>query len=330
MGIPDFALATVLAIAPWSEDVFFAGTDIGVWKSTDAGNTWSMASQGLPDRVAKLLLHGPVGSSRWAVGSRTIHRKELGAHRWEPRFDLGTDHVADLAHSPGHPGELFVSDGRTSSRKIFHTSDDGSSWNTFAAPFRVWGSRMAADRSGRLFVAGVDGLVARTSDGGQTWHTAMAGRGPTTILSDPRRPEVVHLTTAYGYWRSVDGGLSWQVASDGPVGFVIDLTVDPFDPDRLFAINGAGTAVFVSTTNGESWNPAGYIDTSGGMAIAADPGKRDRLLAGTGSGGVSISEDSGVNWTPFNEGLDDLSILDIGFDPATPDEALVSVGGGGL
>ena len=68
--------------------------------------------------------------------------------------------------------------------------------------------------------------------------------------------------------------------------------------NKLFAVTLKG--VFQSVNNGSSWNAAGSMPEGLVNCILV---VNDKIFAGTDTGGVYISADSGASWTMFNEGM---------------------------
>ena len=128
--------------------------------------------------------------------------------------------------------------------------------------------------------------VLKTTDGGTSWSVigqSLAGNQinqiiPTAIGSPAT--QVVLAATNNGIFRSTDGGLTFSAA---PVraGNVVDMDVDPTNPNRFYAsITGAANGFFISTDGGLSFNPtntnipAGVIGAADfvEMAVHTSPG----------------------------------------------------------
>jgi len=86
--------------------------------------------------------------------------------------------------------------------------------------------------------------------------------------------------------------------------------VDEIPPVRMFSVfthgdtvvAGADTAVYVSTDGGKVWRPSAK-PAPGVASIQAVRVRNGRLYAGTFGQGVHVSDDLGLTWHPFNEGL---------------------------
>jgi hypothetical protein len=111
-------------------------------------------------------------------------------------------------------------------------------------------------------------------------------------------------TRLYGYdatngrlMVSGDGGRTWQQRR--PPAPLIDLAVDPADPDRVVGSSEAGIAV--SRDAGQSWRPL-HADRTGLMTWSDDG-----IALVDGSGRVHRSLDSGRTWN---------AVGDVGGQPA--------------
>lgn len=97
-GLPDVPM---YALALGSATQWFVGTDIGVYRSTDAGAHWANFSQGLPNTA--------IYDLRLRNGSNLLRAASHGRGLWEVRTDLATqptvdlfvrDHIMDTGRSP--------------------------------------------------------------------------------------------------------------------------------------------------------------------------------------------------------------------------------------
>src|SRR5262249_52483484 len=123
-----------------------------------------------------------------------------------------------------------------------------------------------------------DGLY-KTTDGGRTW-TNMGLRETQTIariLIDPKNPETIYVASPghlfgpnpdRGVFKSTDGGKTWTKVKyiDENTGFT-DIALDPTNTNTIYAASyqrrrsgccfnggGPGSALWKSTTGGDSWS----------------------------------------------------------------------------
>jgi len=74
--------ARALAVDPGEPDHLYVGTDVGVWRSSNRGRSWSEFNQGLPNvRVFDLAVERQTRTLRAALWGRPIHERRLGRRR---------------------------------------------------------------------------------------------------------------------------------------------------------------------------------------------------------------------------------------------------------
>ncbi len=228
---------------------------------------------------------------------------------------------------------------------VWKTEDSGFSWkNVSDGYFRTGavGAVAVAESNPNVVYAGMgevcirgdishgDG-VYRSDDAGKTWrHLGLdATRHIGEIRVHPRNPDLVYVAALGDAWgpnperglfRSKDGGKSWQkvLFVDDSTG-VVDLAMDPNDPDKLYAVaweaqrypwgvrgGGPGSALYKSTDGGESWikistNPGFPTGVLGRIGITVAPKRPERLWAIVDAGeaqiGIYRTDDAGATWS---------------------------------
>jgi photosystem II stability/assembly factor-like uncharacterized protein len=195
----------------------------------------------------------------------------------------------------------------------------------------------------RLFVAGADGGVWRTTNGGVSWQPltgelsttaigalALAADDEDTIFVGTGEANYAnHSRYGLGVLRSEDGGESWEEFAPATFGgrCFSALGVDPGDPDVLFgAVTRAGgfpelaaakahpgasgaLGVFKSSDRGVSWARLANSPDVSTTSLVIDPTNASRLYAGVGrifggaQNGVWRSLDGGATWSKLAGGL---------------------------
>jgi hypothetical protein len=75
------------------------------------------------------------------------------------------------------------------------------------------------------------------------------------------------------------------------------------------------------------WQPLGPSNVGGRVrSMAFDPRNAERLLAGTASGGLWVSEDGGLTWRANSDFFPNLSVSTIAFDPVSPNVVYLGTG----
>lgn len=171
---------------------------------------------------------------------------------------------------------------------VWHSSDSGQSWTRHRAPFPL-NSRIQA-------------LAAHPTQ----VHTVLAG-GDT------------------GLFASYDGGAKWErIGAQGDLPTIWSLTVDPVDPDILFA-GTRPAGVYRSRDGGRHWQklpvdiaPECSIGVPFVTGLVVDPDDHRRVWAGVEIDGVFRSLDGGDTWTHLKSGLYDPDIHSVAIAATSP------------
>jgi photosystem II stability/assembly factor-like uncharacterized protein len=179
-GITNVLMVTALAADPGRQDVLYAGTSSGVYKTTDGARTWAAASTGL-------IASGHAMSSR-ALGVTTLAvdprrpdvvyagtldglYKTLDGGRAWTRIggDLASPSINTLVVAPGDRADLYVG----SPAGVFKSEDRGATWKNRSAglPSRNVLALAAGRVPPTLLYAGTNGGgLLRSRDGATTWE----------------------------------------------------------------------------------------------------------------------------------------------------------------
>ncbi len=270
----------------------------GVYRSTDAGKTWTYTGLEATKSIAQLrvdprdadVVYAAAEGSRWTFGpDRGIYKSTDGGAHWTLLLHPSDSVSAiDLAMNPSNPRELFaafwdfqrlpwqIRSGGPGSG-IYRSTDAGATWK------RVTGHGWPAGLVGRIGVSvsaanphrvyaiieakGDTGGVYRSDDDGDSWTHLSAERlirsrswYYTRIMADPQDENVVYVMNAQ-INKSIDGGKSFQVLR-GLHGDNHDLWINPRNHDDM--INGNDGGATVTLDGGRSWStqdnqPTGQI-----------------------------------------------------------------------
>ncbi|HEY2432338.1 MAG TPA: hypothetical protein VGI12_06655 [Vicinamibacterales bacterium] len=297
-----------VAVAASNHDVVYAGTGNqsgwsfttgkGVYKSTDAGRTWTSAGLAASQYIGGMAID-PGNADNVLVAA-------LG-----PRAPGG----------PGVPAAAPDTTGTAAERGIYRTTDGGKTWTRALLPE---GSTGATDvyldfgdpRMAFALLAGGSGPgVWKSADAGATWQ-AVGGRGlpdgsritAFALASNThgRRLYAVAGTGGRGgggrgpgsraLYRSDDGGDTWVFGSRDLASAGGKIYADPQHPDVVYLM---GTAVYRSVDGGQHvsafWGAPSGADP---RFLWIDPTNSRRLIAGVDQG-PAISVDGGESWTPY-------------------------------
>lgn len=346
---PEGALVSELLIDPQHPATLYAGTESGIFKTTDGGGGWHRLS-----------------------GFPAVDVNALAIAQSDP--DVLYAAAVDRAGPDVFPVYRSLDAGATWQRVIADAELDRDV--TYPQPRQ----RIAIDPTDPdiVYIATLDGGILRSTDGGRHWQPAGSGFGTTqfrtdvlNIAIDTRRPRTLLAATTTGLWRSRNGAESWlQVA---PLPKFRDIAAIAFDPsDQRVAYAGGDRGLFRSADAGDTWSRVGdlpvgpgfqvveiaiaasdpdvfYIADSGriyrsrdgaeswkptahgfgptNLSLAVDPSDPSRLYAGTDNGAdVLKSVDGARTWHDVNGGLTALRVSWVLADPSRPDVVYAGTG----
>jgi ligand-binding sensor domain-containing protein len=255
------------------QGALFAGTYNGtVQRSTDYGDTWTVANTGITD-----------GSNWWLAS-------EQGAlfcgTQFGPVF-RSVDDGASWQNSGLAGARGFVSHNDTlyacqwGSGGVDLSVDAGLTWQDTEPITGVSGLWPMISMGGYLFVGGQSGGVRRIANSTDTWTTMNTGLTSTEVYSFTSMGDVLFLGTgsAGGVFRSDDFGATWTIT--GLTGLT---TYALHAMDSLLFAGTSGGGVYLSSDSGATWTPFNNGLPSTQVARLTSDGVY--LYAGTLGGGL--------------------------------------------
>ena len=292
-----------IAVAPSNPNVIYVGSgeaDMrsnigngdGIYKSTDAGKSWTHI--GLTDsrQIARILVD-PADSNKVFVAAlghaygpnaeRGVFRSKDGGATWQRiLFHDENTGAIDLAFGPGNTNMIYAA--------LLQTRRPP--WNVYP-PSKGPGS----------------GLY-RSSDGGDHWE-AVTGHGLPAeevgrigIAFAPSNPKRIYLIVdakAGGLYRSDDSGKNWQLMSQDERiwqrgWYFGEVSVDPKDADTVYIPN---TTVYRSRDGGKTF--AAFKGAPGGddyHQLWIDPDEPNRMMLGSDQGTI-VTRNGGETWSSW-------------------------------
>jgi photosystem II stability/assembly factor-like uncharacterized protein len=305
MGAIDVALS--------NPNVIYAGTGSskirsnvsighGMYKSTDAGKTWSFIGLRDVGQIATIRIHptnpdvvyvASIGNPFVPSAERGVYRTMDGGKTWKKIFFLSeTAGAADLEFQPGNPKVLFACMWHGQRKPwtiisgameggIYKSTDGGDNWNKLGGglPHELFGRSNVAisaskpDRIYALIEAKPGSGLYRSEDTGATW-TLVNGSGSlttrpfyyTTLGVDPNNSDVVWVGDE-GWFKSTDGGKSFR-PSPIPHGDNHDVWINPKNSDYMIQGNDGGATV--SLDGGRTWSSEDNQPTAEIYQVAVD------------------------------------------------------------
>jgi len=328
---PALTSGRVIDIAVHPEDArvwYVAAASGGVWKTVNAGVTWTPVFDGEGSYSIGCVVVDPANphvvwvgtgenNSQRSVGyGDGVYKSRDGGKTWQRMGLERSEHVGKIVIDPRDSDVVYV-----------------------AAQGPLWSS-------------GGDRGLYKTSDGGATWKRVLAisdDTGVTDVVLDPRDPDVL---VAASYQRrrrvwtlidggpesavhkSTDGGATWrQLAGGLPKGDVgrIGLALSPADSDVLYAVIEAveGEGFYRSLDRGESWEKrSDYVSGSPQyyQELIPDPHDRDRVYSN--DVWLQVTEDGGKTFRQVPETYKHVDNHSLWIDPEDADHLIAGCDGG--
>ena len=175
---------------------------------------------------------------------------------------------------------------------IYATTDGGLSWKPAGQTPGVIASICFVNKS-RGWIAGYEGRIERTDDGGRSWKNQRVEREGELLNS------IFFIDNERGWiagedgliLATTDGGASWQEQATGTDSVLYGLAVAP--GGAVVAVGASGT--ILRSEDGKSWGAVASTTTESLNSVAA--GSKDMFWAVGTNGATLSSADGGSTWT---------------------------------
>jgi photosystem II stability/assembly factor-like uncharacterized protein len=287
-----------IAVAPSDHNVIYVGTGEspvrgvktshgdGVYKSTDAGSTWTHLGLEATRHISKIIVdprdpdrvYLAAQGNPWGPNpERGVYLSEDGGTTWEMILFVNEDSgIMDLTMDASNPKVMMA-----------------TSWDFRRRPWVV--------KSG-----GPGSRVYKTTDGGASWREITAGlpslKGKMGVAISPANPSVVYMAIEAkdgqgGVYRSDDAGEEFRQVSDDARTFArawyyMNIIPDPSDEDEVWVMN---SGAMKSIDGGRTYTriPNSHVDHH---ALWINPDDSDIMINGN-DGGASVTLNGGQTWS---------------------------------
>jgi PKD repeat protein/photosystem II stability/assembly factor-like uncharacterized protein len=243
---------SAIIVDPKNPDIIYIGTgdrdardaaDKGVYKSVDAGKTFSIMNNGLGDKLIVKMIMDPNNSSVLiAATNRGAYRTTDGGKNW--KMCVGVYDIMDLENKPGD-------------FKIVYASYDGEFY--------------LSQDSGKNFTKVSINMPNAFSKRGAI---GVSPQNPNIVYT-----VVTNSLSLLGFYMSVDAGKTFVLKSnspnilgrnylgssnDGQAFYDLDIAVNPLNSAEVFV---GGINIFRSLDSGKTWKIDAHTDGLGGSSI---------------------------------------------------------------
>ena len=305
MGSIDVSISDpkIIYVGTGSDDIRSnVSTGRGVYKSTDAGATWSFVGLRDAGQIGAVRIDptnpdivyvAAIGNAFTTNTERGVFRTRDGGRTWAKVLYLSdSTGAADLELQPGHPNVIYagmwhgvrkpwtiISGAREGG--LYKSIDGGDHWSklTNGLPSDLFGKSNIAvtaanpDRVYALIEAKPGGGLYRSDDAGEHW--SLTSNNPQLITrpfyyvalaADPTNADVVY-GGAENFYKSTDGGRTFRTLRT-PHGDNHDMWINPHDGNVMIQANDGGANV--SLDGGATWSTQENQPTAEIYSVAID------------------------------------------------------------
>lgn len=333
-----------------NDNILYLGTgdpnygfrDLGIWKSTNAGATWSPSGTGMGNLIAYEILMDPSDPNvLLAATDDGLWKSTDAGGTWVNKKSGG--YFEDMVYKPGSGSVVYAVGYQTT---FWRSADNGETWAEIPTvnptPDNGNGGRLAVSAANPDVVyaafigsnsSNAGGIVYRSEDAGLTFTLKKGDTSPNlvgysatssgqgdynfTFEADRTNPDIVYLG-AHNVWKSTDGGSTWSQLTNWWEKCHTDMhhmLTSPYNNNKLFNANDGG--IFLSTDGGNNWIPkSDGLSATEIYKMGTSKLNRNIISIGTQDNGELYGD--GTTWFT-NRGGDVLSNFD--FDYARPHDA---------
>ncbi|HKR03246.1 MAG TPA: T9SS type A sorting domain-containing protein [Bacteroidia bacterium] len=239
--------ARKLIINPSNPDVLFAVTSLGVYKTSSAGNQWSVV---LSDpNIFEINFKPAFPDTVYACNHNSLYKSTNGGnsfgsplliHPLSQRLSMATTIVA--------PGFIYLLSGVVNNKaRLYLSTNSGNSFvlksdttNGIVGQVTLDIALEASQTSSSVIYAGVLGMYKSTNQGSVFNTISSGGWGGTNyvhvdIHDIETRSGVLYVASDGGIYKSSDGGITWSEKNNGlSVAWITSISHLPVFPDLFY------------------------------------------------------------------------------------------------
>lgn len=310
-----------------TNNLFVGSASGGIWKSTNAGSSWSYVNTGLPVLGVSSIVYHPTNSNILLAGTGEVYRVDtsnIGFNVWKARGTYGIG--------------------------ILRSADGGLTWSqaynkTTAELFAIQMLKYDPSNSNNVFACATDGLY-KSTDGGLSWTRILVKTFVNDIAIHPTNPAIMVVSVGNlvnadkGIYRTTNGGTTWTKITSGlPASFGGYITIENLGSTRMYASIGkpSGTTneLYQSSDFGATWiQKTGSAHCGGqywfGHDLAIDPNNGNKVVMGGVSYYTYTSSSTTTNAgtrTAFASGVH-ADVHDIEYAPGSSTVIYIACDGG--
>ena len=336
-----------------NSNIVYAGTDQGVYRSADGGESWEAHNQGLGgygDLVISGIAQDPLDAATLIIGTwgYGVFRSTNSGDTWTRLTDpLATVQeqasTGDTPEQPlvraGGPSPVILPDplpvdpqkpgldGYLPTQNLVPphrpASPDGLPNSLSWTPVR----RVAinpADRN-EYFACISNGYgLYHSTNAGATWSKISLGSGSGyAYVFSPSNSQVRYAAFSDGLYRTTNGGSSWNLVGSNSISATpFSIAIHPTDPN-IVMVGTLGGGLYRTIDGGNIWaKVSGTLFDTSFYSVAFSPSSPNVVYAG-GYTWVYMSADTGAGWSNADAVFPAYYIEGLAIHPSLPQTVLV-------
>ncbi len=189
-----------IAFDPVTPSTIYIGTDLGVYKSLDRGETWN--NLGLEKIVSKVLFDPLSPTTLYVVAWNNVYVTTDGGQSFSDAFSLFTSPIRSLVYDPVSAGILYVG----MEGKVYKSTDNGTSnwWaESQISSKEVFTLAIDPTNPSVIFAGTLGDGVFISKDGGANWapfNTGLTDLRVKSLIIDPVSRDMLYAATDNGMY----------------------------------------------------------------------------------------------------------------------------------
>ena len=304
---------TIISLHATPEGILFAGTNEGgIFRSTDGGETWAPASEGLRvyenNMLPVIFVLAQKGNTLYAGTNGNLFYSIDSGDSWQQ--------LAHFQDEIGISGIAFIGDmiyiGRHTEKSVFFSNDNGRSWTQIDSGLTGRGGR-SLFAIGRTLFAKTQRQLFRLKAGEDSWTklTAVSDVSEKIVSFAISENNLYAATADGGLFRSTDMGNSWNSIKPKTMQRFSGELAAVGNTFFYIGSNSANGRVFRSTDAGNSLMMFNSNLTN--QSILSITVLSEKILYVGTLSGVFRSRDGGESWTKINTGIVNTQIENLVF-----------------
>jgi hypothetical protein len=293
----------------WVSGKLYSGSDGGIYKSVDNGDSWTDLSTGLGIRQFYRIAVSKTDPDVYAGGAQdngsSIH-KTSGWVDW-----LGADGM-DTRISPLDPNLIW---GTSQNGSIYRTTNGGASYTGLTKPGNgEWVTPLAIESNTNVIYGGWNG-VYKSTNLGSSWTKISGSTINTTLLQlalSPTNSNYIYTSNGNQLYTTANGGVTWNTIT-APV-TINSIAVSHTNPLKIWiAGNSSGfSRVMVSVDGGVTFTSiAANLPAMVARTIVVDNNQNESVYVGMNVGVYYLDNTSNGEWTDLSENLPKVAVNDL-------------------